>query len=201
MAEEIHYHLIGICGTAMASLAGLLKGLGYRITGSDENVYPPMSTLLEGMNIPVFKGYSARNISKRPDIVVVGNAIPRGNDELEEVLNQRIPYTSMPEVMKERFLRSRRPIVIAGTHGKTTVTALTAWLLEHGGHDPGFLIGGIAQNYKVSFKTGTSPFFVIEGDEYDTAYFDKRAKFHHYLPECLVINALEYDHADIYPDL
>lgn len=185
----------------MASLAGLLKDRGYRVTGSDQSIYPPMSTFLEKLGIEVMNGYGPQNLSPEPDMLVVGNVIPRGNPELEEALNRRLPYTSMPEVVKRLLLQGRKPIVAAGTHGKTTVTSMIAWLLAHAGKKPGFLIGGIARNFESSYEAGSPPYFVIEGDEYDTAYFDKRPKFHHYLPECLVVNHLEYDHADIYTSL
>ncbi len=219
--QIMHYHLIGICGTAMASLAGMLKKRGHLVTGSDENVYPPMSTMLQSLDIEVFQGYHAENLlagSKHrnppvseslakpsgetfPDCVVVGNAIPRGNPEVEETLRQRLVYRSQAEVVKEEFIRGRRSLVVAGTHGKTTTTSIAAWVLDQGGLNPGFLIGGIAQNFGVSFRVSNSDYFIIEGDEYDTAYFDKGPKFMHYLPEIAIVNNIEFDHADIYADL
>jgi len=197
----MHYHLIGICGTAMASLAGMLQTRGHRVTGSDTNVYPPMSTMLAELGIPVRQGYRAENLNPAPDCVVVGNALSRGNAEVEEVLNRRLLYRSQAEVVGEEFIRGRRSLVIAGTHGKTTSTSIAAWVLERGGLNPGFLVGGIVQNFESSFRVTDSDYFVIEGDEYDTAYFDKGPKFMHYLPETAIVGNIEYDHADIYPDL
>ena len=197
----MHYHLIGICGTAMASLAGMLEANGHRVTGSDENVYPPMSTMLESLGIRIMRGYDAAHLTPAPDCVVVGNAIPRGNPEVEETLKRRLVYRSLPDVLKEEFIRGRRPLVIAGTHGKTTTTSLAAWVIDQAGLDPSFLVGGVVQNFGVSFRVTDSDYFVIEGDEYDTAYFDKGPKFMHYLPEIAVINNIEFDHADIYKDL
>jgi UDP-N-acetylmuramate: L-alanyl-gamma-D-glutamyl-meso-diaminopimelate ligase len=197
----MHYHLIGICGTAMASLAGMLHARGHRVTGSDENVYPPMSTMLQSLRIDVFQGYRPENLTSRPDCVIVGNAIPRGNPEVEETLNRRLVYRSQAEVVKEEFIRGRRSLVVAGTHGKTTTTSIAAWVVDQGGLNPSFLIGGIAQNFAVSFRVCDSEYFIIEGDEYDTAYFDKGPKFMHYLPEIAIVNNIEFDHADIYADL
>jgi len=197
----MHYHLIGICGTAMASLAGMLQGRGHRVTGSDENVYPPMSTMLEGLGIQILRGYDATHLQPAPDCVVVGNAIPRGNPEVEETLNHRILYRSLPEVLKEEFIRGCRSLVIAGTHGKTTTTSIAAWVMDQGGLDPSFLVGGVVQNFGASFRVSDSEYFIIEGDEYDTAYFDKGPKFMHYLPELGIVNNIEFDHADIYMDL
>src|SRR5262252_3478337 len=197
----MHYHLIGICGTAMASLAGMLQVRGHRVSGADENVYPPMSTMLEGLGITIMRGYDARNLNPAPDCVVIGNAIPRGNPEVESVLNRRLPYRSLPEVLKEEFIRGRRSLVIAGTHGKTTSTSLAAWVMDQGGLNPSFLVGGVVQNFGVSFRVTDSDYFIIEGDEYDTAYFDKGPKFMHYLPELAIVNNVEFDHADIYQDL
>ncbi len=196
-----HYHLIGACGTAMASLAGMLIEQGHNVTGSDENVYPPMSLELKRLGIAVSEGYRAENISVRPDVVVIGNAITRGNPELEFVLNEKMYYTSMAAVVKENFIRGRYSVVLAGTHGKTTTTSLMAWALECAGASPSFLIGGVAENFNSSFRITDSPYFVIEGDEYDTAYFDKGPKFMHYLPDTVVLNNVEFDHADIYRDL
>ncbi|MBA2527506.1 MAG: UDP-N-acetylmuramate:L-alanyl-gamma-D-glutamyl-meso-diaminopimelate ligase [Pyrinomonadaceae bacterium] len=197
----MHYHLIGICGTAMAALAGMLQASGHRVTGSDENVYPPMSTMLESLGIPVNQGYSPEHLRPIPDCVIVGNAIPRGNSEVEETLKQRLVYRSQAEVVKEEFIRGRRSLVVTGTHGKTTTTSIAAWVMDQSGLYPTFLIGGVAQNFGVSFRVTDSQYFIIEGDEYDTAYFDKGPKFMHYLPEIGIVNNIEFDHADIYPDL
>jgi UDP-N-acetylmuramate: L-alanyl-gamma-D-glutamyl-meso-diaminopimelate ligase len=197
----MHYHLIGICGTAMASLAGMLQARGHRVTGSDENVYPPMSTMLEGLGIPIMRGYDAGNLGPGPDCVVVGNAIPRGNPEMEAALDRKLSYRSLPEVLKEEFIRGRRSLVITGTHGKTTTTSLAAWVMDRGGLNPSFLVGGVVQNFGASFRVTKSDYFIIEGDEYDTAYFDKGPKFMHYLPELAIVNNIEFDHADIYEDL
>jgi UDP-N-acetylmuramate: L-alanyl-gamma-D-glutamyl-meso-diaminopimelate ligase len=196
-----HYHLIGVGGTAMASLAGLLKAQGHHVTGSDENVYPPMSTLLEQLGVTVYQGYRPENLQPAPDVVVVGNALSRGNPEVEQMLNAKLTYVSMPQVLKEQFIRGRHSVVVAGTHGKTTTTSLVAWVLEAGGLHPSFLIGGVAENFGTSHRLTDSRYFVIEGDEYDTAYFDKGPKFMHYLPDTAVLNCVEFDHADIYSDL
>src|SRR5918993_519632 len=197
----MHYHLIGICGTAMAALAGMLQARGHRVTGSDENVYPPMSTMLASLGIPVNKGYKPEHLQPAPDCVIIGNAIPRGNTELEETLNRKLLYRSQAEVVKEAFIRGRRSLVVAGTHGKTTTTSIAAWVMERGRLDPSFLVGGVVQNFGASFRVTESEYFVIEGDEYDTAYFDKGPKFMHYLPEIAVVGNIEFDHADIYKDL
>ena len=197
----MHYHLIGICGTAMASLAGMLQARGHKVTGSDQNVYPPMSTQLEALGIDIMQGYLAENTNVRADCTIVGNTISRGNPELEEVLNRKMLYRSQAEVVKEEFIRGRRSLVVAGTHGKTTTTSIATWLCEVGGLDPSFLVGGVVQNFGASFRVTDSEYFVIEGDEYDTAYFDKKPKFMHYLPEIAIVNNIEFDHADIYDDL
>jgi len=197
----MHYHLIGICGTAMASLAAMLQARGHQVTGSDENVYPPMSTMLASLGINVAQGYAIDNLSPAPDCVVVGNAIPRGNPEVEETLNRRLLYRSLPEVLKEEFIRVRRSLVVAGTHGKTTTTSLAAWVMDQGGLDPSFLVGGVVQNFGASSRVTKSNYFIIEGDEYDTAYFDKGPKFMHYLPELAIVGNIEFDHADIYKDI
>src|SRR2546427_1820929 len=197
----MHYHLIGICGTAMASLAGMLQTRGHRVTGSDENVYPPMSTMLESLGIQIMPGYDAAHLAPAPDCVVVGNAIPRGNPEVEETLNRRLLYRSLPEVLKEEFIRGRRSLVITGTHGKTTATSLAAWVIDQAGLNPSFLVGGVVQNFGSSFRVTESDYLLIEGDEYDTAYFDNGPKFMHYLPEIAIVNNIEFDHADIYKDL
>jgi UDP-N-acetylmuramate: L-alanyl-gamma-D-glutamyl-meso-diaminopimelate ligase len=194
-------HLIGVCGTAMATLAAMLKSRGYDVRGSDQNVYPPMSDFLAEQEIPTLQGYRAEHVTPDLDLVVVGNAISRGNPELEEVLDRKIRYCSLPEAVRDHFLWGARSVVIAGTHGKTTTTSLTGWLLTHGGADPSVLIGGIADNFGGSYRVGGGREFVIEGDEYDSAFFDKTAKFLKYLPDIAVVNNLEYDHADIYPDL
>lgn len=185
----------------MASLAGMLKARGHVVSGSDENVYPPMSTMLESIGIQIMRGYQAANLSTAPDFVVVGNAIPRGNPEVEETLNRRLPYRSLPEVLKHEFIRGRRSLVVAGTHGKTTTTSLAAWIIDQADFNPSFLVGGVVQNFGVSFRVTDSNYFIIEGDEYDTAYFDKGPKFMHYLPEIAIVNNIEFDHADIYKDL
>jgi UDP-N-acetylmuramate: L-alanyl-gamma-D-glutamyl-meso-diaminopimelate ligase len=197
----MHYHLIGICGTAMASLAGMLQARGHRVTGSDENVYPPMSTMLQGIGIVLMPGYDAAHLQPAPDCVVVGNAIPRGNPEVEAMLDRRLLYRSLPEVLKEEFIRGRRALVVAGTHGKTTTTSLAAWVIDQGQLNPSFMVGGVVQNFGASFHVTDSDYFIIEGDEYDTAYFDKGPKFMHYLPELAIVNNIEFDHADIYDDL
>jgi UDP-N-acetylmuramate: L-alanyl-gamma-D-glutamyl-meso-diaminopimelate ligase len=194
-------HFIGVCGTAMATLAAMLKARGHDVRGSDQNVYPPMSDFLAEQKITTFQGYDAAHIDGDLDLVVVGNAISRGNPELEEVLDRKIRYCSLPEAVRDHFLWASRSIVIAGTHGKTTTTSLTGWALTHGGADPSVLVGGIAENFGGSFRLGGGREFVIEGDEYDSAFFDKTAKFLKYLPDIVVVNNIEYDHADIYPDL
>jgi len=197
----MHYHLIGICGTAMASLAGMLQARGHKVTGSDQNVYPPMSTQLEALGIEIMSGYRAENADLPRDVTIIGNTIMRGNPELEEVLNRKFLYRSQAETVREEFIRGRRSLVIAGTHGKTTTTSLAAWMCEVGGLDPTFLVGGVVQNFGQSFRVTDSNYFVIEGDEYDTAFFDKKPKFMSYLPEIAIINNIEFDHADIYKDI
>ena len=194
-------HFIGICGTAMATLAALMKRKGFDVQGSDQNVYPPMSDFLRQEGIRTLTGYDAAHVSGALDLVIVGNAISRGNPELEEVLDRKIRYCSLPEAVREHFLWGARSIVIAGTHGKTTTTSMAAWLLAAGGLDPSALIGGIAANFDASYRLGAGRDFVIEGDEYDSAYFDKTAKFLKYLPDIAVVGNVEFDHADIYPDL
>jgi UDP-N-acetylmuramate: L-alanyl-gamma-D-glutamyl-meso-diaminopimelate ligase len=194
-------HLIGICGTAMGTLAAMLKARGNDVRGSDQSVYPPMSDFLRQQGITLLDGYRPEHISADLDMVVVGNAISRGNPELEEVLDRKIRYCSLPEAVRDNFLWAARSVVIAGTHGKTTTTSLTGWLLTHGGADPSVLIGGIAENFDGSYRLGGGREFVIEGDEYDSAFFDKTAKFLKYLPDIAVVNNLEFDHADIYADL
>ena len=196
-----HIHLIGICGTAMASLAGMLKQRGFDVRGSDTAVYPPMSDFLASLNIRAAQPYAAQNLDPRPDLVIVGNAISRGNPELERVLNDRIPFQSMAQVLYDEFLRGREVITVAGTHGKTTTTSMLAWIFESAGRRPSFLIGGIAENFGASFKLDDGRHFIIEGDEYDTAFFDKGPKFLHYFPDAVVLTSVEFDHADIYKDL
>lgn len=197
----MHYHLIGICGTAMASLAGMLQTRGHKVTGSDQNVYPPMSTQLEALDIEIMQGYKAANADQPRDVTVVGNTIMRGNPELEEVLNRKMLYRSQAETVREEFIRGRRSLVVAGTHGKTTTTSIATWVAEVGGLHPTFLVGGVVQNFGQSFRVTDSDYFIIEGDEYDTAFFDKKPKFMSYLPEIAIINNIEFDHADIYKDL
>ncbi len=196
----MHYHLIGIAGTAMASLAGLLRARGERVTGSDQGVYPPMSLMLDELGIEYADRYDPANLAGDPDVVVVGNAISRGNPELEEVLDRRLRYTSAAAVIKERFLAGRHVVAVAGTHGKTTTASLIAWLLEAAALEPSFLIGGIPEDFGVSFRLTDSEVFVIEADEYDTAYFDKGPKMWHYVPWTAVVNNVEFDHADIFRD-
>jgi UDP-N-acetylmuramate: L-alanyl-gamma-D-glutamyl-meso-diaminopimelate ligase len=202
-----HVHLIGICGTAMASLAGMLRARGDRVTGSDAAAYPPMSDQLREMGITIMEPYSAENLDQRPDLVVVGNAISRGNSELERVLDERIPMSSMAQVIHDQFLVGRERLVVCGTHGKTTTTSMLAWIYEVAAREderwrPSFLIGGVAENFGTSFQVqqGTRP-FILEGDEYDTAFFDKGPKFLHYFPDVAILTHVEFDHADIYADL
>ena len=194
-------HFVGICGTAMASAAAALQEKGVKVTGSDQNVYPPMSTFLAGRKIEVISGYAEQNLAHKPDLVVIGNAISRGNPEAEYVLDHRLPYCSLPELLKDFFIRGKRSLVVSGTHGKTTTTALLTWVFEHNGLNPSYLIGGIPNNLGQGARFTNSEWFIIEGDEYDTAFFDKRSKFVHYLPEVALINNLEYDHADIFDSL
>ncbi len=194
-------HFTGICGTAMGSLAAALHDRGVSVTGSDDNVYPPMSTFLADRGISVARGFSADNLPPDADFIVIGNAMRRGNPEVEAVLNRKLLYVSLPEALKQNFLRGRHNLVVTGTHGKTTTTSMLAWIFEVAGLSPGFLIGGIPVNLGQGCRLGDSAHFILEGDEYDTAFFDKRSKFIHYLPELLVINNIEFDHADIFRDL
>lgn len=196
-----HFHFIGICGTAMGSTAVALRTLGHRITGSDEKVYPPMSDVLRAAGIGLSEGYKPENLPEGADLYVVGNAISRGNEELETVLERRLPYVSMAELLRREVIQGKRSFVVSGTHGKTTTTTLLAWILEHAGRNPGFMIGGVPANFDSGARFNHGEFFVIEGDEYDTAYFDKRSKFLHYLPECVIVNNIEFDHADIFGSL
>ncbi|WP_337056468.1 UDP-N-acetylmuramate:L-alanyl-gamma-D-glutamyl-meso-diaminopimelate ligase [Pseudomonas sp. USHLN015] len=197
----MHIHILGICGTFMGSLAVLAKELGHRVTGSDANVYPPMSTQLEAQGIELMQGYDPAHLDPAPDLVVVGNALSRGNPAVEHVLNKGLPYVSGPQWLADHVLQGRWVMAVAGTHGKTTTTSMLAWVLEHAGMSPGFLIGGVPQNFGISARLGGTPFFVVEADEYDSAFFDKRSKFVHYRPRTAILNNLEFDHADIFPDL
>jgi len=197
----MHIHILGICGTFMGSLAVLAKELGHRVTGSDANVYPPMSTQLQAQGIELMQGYDPAHLQPAPDLVVVGNALSRGNPAVEYVLNQGLPYVSGPQWLADHVLQGRWVLAAAGTHGKTTTSSMLAWVLEHAGMSPGFLIGGVPQNFGVSARLGGTPFFVVEADEYDSAFFDKRSKFVHYRPRTAILNNLEFDHADIFPDL
>ena len=196
-----HIHLIGICGTAMASLAGMLAERGFQVTGSDAAAYPPMSDFLNSLGIPVSQPFAVQNLQPKPDLVVVGNAISRGNVELEHVLNERIPFCSLPQLLHDEFLRGKEVLVVAGTHGKTTTTSMLSWIFEVAGTKPSFLIGGIAENFGRSFQLGEGKYFILEGDEYDTAFFDKGPKFLHYFPDGVILTSVEFDHADIYKDL
>jgi len=201
-----HIHLTGICGTAMASIAGLLQLQGHRITGSDKAAYPPMSDLLRSLGIPVMEPYSESNLDPAPDLVVIGNALSRGNPEVERVLDERIPFTSMAALVHDEFLKGRESLVVAGTHGKTTTTSMLSWIYQVASHEnaafePSFLIGGVAENFGTSFQLRPTRTFIIEGDEYDTAFFDKGPKFLHYFPDALILTHVEFDHADIYADL
>src|SRR5215468_10379571 len=201
MAEKKHIHLIGICGTAMASLAGMLNERGFRVTGSDAAAYPPMSDFLASLKIPVAQPFDAANLKPHPDLIVVGNAISRGNPELEYVLDERIPFCSLPQTLHDEFLGGKEVIVVAGTHGKTTTTSMLSWIFHSAGKKPSFLIGGIAENFGSSFALNGGEHFILEGDEYDTAFFDKGPKFLHYFPDALVLTSVEFDHVDIYKDL
>ncbi|MCU1297466.1 MAG: UDP-N-acetylmuramate--L-alanine ligase [Acidobacteriaceae bacterium] len=201
MIQGKHIHLIGICGTAMASLAGMLKQRGFRVTGSDAAAYPPMSDFLSSLDIPVAQPFAAKNLIPSPDLIVVGNAISRGNVELEHVLDQRIPFCSLPQILHDEFLVGKEVLVVAGTHGKTTTTSMLSWIFDSAGLEPSFLIGGIAENFGSSFQLGKGKYFILEGDEYDTAFFDKGPKFLHYFPDSVILTSVEFDHADIYKDL
>ncbi|HEY9419569.1 MAG TPA: UDP-N-acetylmuramate:L-alanyl-gamma-D-glutamyl-meso-diaminopimelate ligase [Candidatus Udaeobacter sp.] len=196
-----HFHFLGICGTAMGSVAVALCERGFKVTGSDENVFPPMSIFLGKKGIALKEGYRAENIPADADVVVIGNAIKRGNPEVEAVLSRKLLYLSLPEVLKNYFLRGRHNLVVTGTHGKTTTTALLAWIMEKAGRKPGYFIGGLPKNFGQGARLNHSKYFVIEGDEYDTAFFDKRSKFIHYLPELVIVNNIEFDHADIFSNL
>jgi UDP-N-acetylmuramate: L-alanyl-gamma-D-glutamyl-meso-diaminopimelate ligase len=201
MTQKKHIHLIGICGTAMASLAGMLRQRGFKVTGSDAASYPPMSDFLASLEIPVYQPFSPMNLQTRPDVVVVGNAISRGNVELEHILDEHVPFCSLPQILHDEFLRGKEVIVVAGTHGKTTTTSMLSWIFHTSGQQPSFLIGGIAENFGSSFALGQGKHFILEGDEYDTAFFDKGPKFLHYFPDSVILTSVEFDHADIYKDL
>ncbi|WP_396622627.1 UDP-N-acetylmuramate:L-alanyl-gamma-D-glutamyl-meso-diaminopimelate ligase [Marinobacter sp. W-8] len=197
----MHIHILGICGTFMGSLAVIARELGHKVTGSDQGVYPPMSTQLEAQGIALTEGYRPENLESKPDLVLIGNAMSRGNPEVEAVLNRRIDYMSGPEWLAREVLRHRWVMAVAGTHGKTTTTAMLLWILDQAGFDAGYLIGGVPQDFPVSARLGSSDFFVIEADEYDSAFFDKRSKFIHYRPNTLILNNLEFDHADIFENV
>ena len=200
-ATGSHIHLLAICGVGMASLAGLLQARGYRVTGSDQNVYPPMSTYLAGIGIDVLPGFRREHLAPRPDLVIVGNAVSRGNPEAQAMLEAEIPYISFPQALGEFLIGSRSSLVVAGTHGKTTTAALAAWVLTCAGFDPGFFVGGVPLNFDSGWRAGAGQFVVVEGDEYDTAFFDKGPKFLHYRPHSVILTSVEFDHADIYRDL
>ncbi|MCG7919618.1 MAG: UDP-N-acetylmuramate:L-alanyl-gamma-D-glutamyl-meso-diaminopimelate ligase, partial [Candidatus Thiodiazotropha taylori] len=197
----MHLHILGICGTFMGGIALLARALGHEVSGSDANVYPPMSTQLEQAGIKLMEGFQAAHLQPAPDVVVVGNAMSRGNPAVEYLLDQGLHYTSGPQWLAEHVLQDRWVLAVAGTHGKTSTSSLLAWILQEAGLEPGFLIGGVPENFGVSARLGNSPFFVVEADEYDTAFFDKRSKFVHYRSRTLVLNNLEFDHADIFDDL
>jgi UDP-N-acetylmuramate: L-alanyl-gamma-D-glutamyl-meso-diaminopimelate ligase len=201
MSTQKHIHILGICGTFMGGIAAIAKQAGYRVTGCDANVYPPMSTQLEAQGIELIEGWSVEQLELKPDVFVIGNVVSRGNPLMEEILNRNLPYASGPQWLADTLLRDKWVLGVAGTHGKTTTTSMLAWILEHAGLNPGFLIGGVPQNFGISARITESPFFVIEADEYDTAFFDKRSKFVHYRPRTAILNNLEFDHADIFPDL
>ncbi|ELM6622136.1 UDP-N-acetylmuramate:L-alanyl-gamma-D-glutamyl-meso-diaminopimelate ligase [Vibrio fluvialis] len=197
----MHIHILGICGTFMGGVAMLARQLGHKVTGSDANVYPPMSTMLEAQGIEIIEGFDPAQLEPRPDLVVVGNAMSRGNPCVEYVLNHNLRYTSGPQWLQDFLLHDRWVLAVSGTHGKTTTSSMLAWVLEHCGYQPGFLVGGVLGNFGISARLGDSMFFVVEADEYDSAFFDKRSKFVHYHPRTLVMNNLEFDHADIFDDL
>src|SRR5476651_61260 len=194
-------HILGICGTFMGGIAALAKQAGHRVTGCDANVYPPMSTQLEAQGIELIEGFGVEQLDLKPDVFVIGNVVSRGNPLMEEILNRNLPYISGPQWLAQTILHDRWVLAVAGTHGKTTTSAMLAWILEYAGLSPSFLIGGVPQNFGISARLTESPFFVIEADEYDTAFFDKRSKFVHYHPRTAILNNLEFDHADIFADL
>ena len=195
-----HIHMIGIGGSAMSPLAGMLRERGFRVTGSDAGVYPPASILLESLGIPYDSKFDAAHLTPAPDVIVVGNAISRGNVEVEEMLDRKLVHKSLPEILEEEFLPGKHSIVVSGTHGKTTTTAMLAWIFQVAKKRPNFLVGGVAENFGKSYGLGGGEDFILEGDEYDSAYWDKAAKFFHYQPDDLIITSLEFDHADIYTD-
>lgn len=197
----MHLHILGICGTFMGGIAAIAKAMGHKVTGSDANVYPPMSTQLESLGIELTQGFNPKQLEPQPDLVIIGNAMSRGNSCVEYVLDRNLPYISGPQWLSENILSNRWVLAVSGTHGKTTTSSMLTWILEYAGLKPGFLIGGIPENFGVSARLGNDPFFVIEADEYDSAFFDKRSKFVHYKPRTLVLNNLEFDHADIFEDL
>jgi UDP-N-acetylmuramate: L-alanyl-gamma-D-glutamyl-meso-diaminopimelate ligase len=201
MSKPKHIHILGICGTFMGGIAAIAKQAGYRVTGCDANVYPPMSTQLIEQGIELIEGFGIEQLVLKPDVFVIGNVVSRGNPLMEEILNRNLPYASGPQWLADTLLRDKWVLGVAGTHGKTTTTSMLAWILEHAGLNPGFLIGGVPQNFGISARITESPFFVIEADEYDTAFFDKRSKFVHYRPRTAILNNLEFDHADIFADL
>ena len=194
-------HLIAVCGTGMGALAGMFKEAGFQVSGSDHRVYPPMSTFLEGQGIKIMEGFQPENLSHSPDLVVVGNAVSRDNPEIVRMFEMDLPYLSFPQALNQFFVQDKKLLVVAGTHGKTTTASLLAWIVESAGLDPGFMIGGILKNFGRNYKTGSGPYFIVEGDEYDTAFFDKGPKFLHYTPSRAIITSVEFDHADIYRDL
>ncbi|MEO8331694.1 MAG: UDP-N-acetylmuramate:L-alanyl-gamma-D-glutamyl-meso-diaminopimelate ligase [Gallionella sp.] len=201
MSKSQHIHILGICGTFMGGIAAIAKQAGYRVTGCDANVYPPMSTQLEAQGIELIEGFGSEQLELKPDVFVIGNVVSRGNPLMEDILNRNLPYVSGPQWLADTLLRDKWVLAVAGTHGKTTTSSMLAWILEYAGLNPGFLIGGVPQNFGISARITDSPFFVIEADEYDTAFFDKRSKFVHYRPRTAVLNNLEFDHADIFADL
>ncbi len=201
MGKPTHIHILGICGTFMGGIAALAKQAGFRVTGCDANVYPPMSTQLEAQGIELIEGFGVEQLDLKPDVFVIGNVVSRGNPLMEEILNRNLHYLSGPQWLAQTILRDKWVLAVAGTHGKTTTSAMLAWILEYAGLNPGFLIGGVPQNFGISARLTDSAFFVIEADEYDTAFFDKRSKFVHYHPRTAILNNLEFDHADIFPDL
>ena len=201
MRKPGHIHILGICGTFMGGIAAIAKQAGYRVTGCDANVYPPMSTQLEAQGIELIEGFGVEQLALNPDVFVIGNVVTRGNPLMEEILNRNLAYASGPQWLSDTLLRDKWVLGIAGTHGKTTTSSMLAWILEYAGLNPGFLIGGVPENFAISARITESPFFVIEADEYDTAFFDKRSKFVHYHPRTVILNNLEFDHADIFADL
>jgi UDP-N-acetylmuramate: L-alanyl-gamma-D-glutamyl-meso-diaminopimelate ligase len=201
MNKQKHIHILGICGTFMGGIAAIAKQAGYRVTGCDANVYPPMSTQLEAQGIELIEGFDVNQVDLKPDVFVIGNVVSRGNMLMEEILNRNLNYASGPQWLADNLLRDKWVLAVAGTHGKTTTSSMLAWILEYAGLNPGFLIGGVPQNFGISARITESPFFVIEADEYDTAFFDKRSKFVHYHPRTAILNNLEFDHADIFADL